>query len=212
MTGWRGLGRCALAALASAAAIAGCGGTRQDAHEPKGNFAIAIPVASFPAHQHLAQHSTLTISVRNAGDKRIPDIAVTVEAAGEGTAAAAFSEVDNQPGLANSSRPVWIVDVAPGGGATGGPGGAVTAYANTWALGTLAPGQTKSFVWHVTAVKPGVHRIVYRIAAGLNGKAKAVLAGGGIPQGSFTVKIDGQPQEAVVNDAGQVVQKPAPPK
>jgi hypothetical protein len=84
----------------------------------------------------------------------------------------------------------------------------VTAYANTWALGRLAPGQTKSFVWRVTAVKPGVHRIVYRIAAGLNGKAKAVLAGGGIPQGHFTVTIDGKPENAVVNDAGQVVVKP----
>ena len=59
----------------------------------------------------------------------------------------------------------------------GGSGGAVTAYSNTWALGALAPGKTATFVWRVTAVKPGVHTVAWEVAAGLNGKAKAVQNG-----------------------------------
>ena len=55
---------------------------------------------------------------------------------------------------------------------SGGPGGAVTAYANTWALGPLKPGATAKFVWGVTAVKSGRHVVQYQVAAGLNGKAK----------------------------------------
>ena len=37
------------------------------------------------------------------------------------------------------------------------------------------------------------------------GKAKAVLPGGGQPRGTFTVKISNSPQQAFVNDKGQIV-------
>ena len=47
-------------------------------------------------------------------------------------------------------------------------------------------------MWSVTPVVPGTHTVRYRIAAGLNGKAHARLAGGGEPQGSFTVRISSQ--------------------
>ena len=58
----------------------------------------------------------------------------------------------DQPGLANPSRPIWIVDRPPGRvqrvpaqlpDGSGSPGGAVTAYSNTWALGPLAPGRDR---------------------------------------------------------------------
>ena len=46
--------------------------------------------------------------------------------------------------VANPSRPIWIVDRAPGpcrySCRNGGQGAAVTAYSNTWALGRLKPG------------------------------------------------------------------------
>ena len=45
----------------------------------------------------------------------------------------------------------------------------------------------------------------YRIAAGLNGKAKAVYAGGRPLAGTFVVDIASAPEQAYVNDAGQVV-------
>ena len=88
---------------------------------------------------------------------------------------------------------------------SGGPGSAVTAYTNTWALGRLAPGQTARFEWAVTAIKPGRHVVAYQVAAGLNGKAKAVASDGTAPTGVFHVKVTGRPAQAYVNDQGQVV-------
>jgi hypothetical protein len=90
-------------------------------------------------------------------------------------------------------------------GCTGGPGGAVTAYSNTWALGSLAPGKTATFAWNLTAVKPGTHVVTWQIAAGLNGKAKAVSSTGGPPRGEFVVKISQAPQQAYVDNGGKVV-------
>jgi len=129
-------------------------------------------------------------------------VAVAVQS-GESSSpdAEAFAETSQQQGLANSSRPVWILDDGPRGG--------ITAYTNTWALGPLKPGQTKTFVWHVTAIKSGVHSLQYTIAAGLNGNAKAQLAGGQVPAGSFTTSIANKPANATVGPNGNVI-TPAP--
>jgi hypothetical protein len=196
--GWPGIRGCARAALACGAlALTGCGGgTPQDAHEKSGTYTLDILNASFPTEQRLADRTTLSITVRNADDKRVPDVAVTVEGAEASAPAAAFAESNSQPGLADPSRPVWILDEGPRGGDT--------AYTNTWALGPLDRGQTKTFVWHVTAVKPGVHTIRYRVAAGLNGKAKAKLASGDEPKGTFTINIANAPANAKVADNGKV--------
>jgi hypothetical protein len=175
----------------------GCGGgSRQDAHEPSGNFPMAVSQAKFPLHQTLAEKSRMTISVRNTGSKPIPNVAVTVTPAGEGTEAQAFAEASNEPGLADRSRPVWVIDSGPHGG--------VTAYSDTWALGQLPPGRTTTFMWDVTAVQPGVHKIAYRVAAGLNGKARAVGAGGAPVGGTFTVNVDSKPAQAIVTASGKV--------
>jgi hypothetical protein len=84
----------------------------------------------------------------------------------------------------------------------------VTAYSNTWALGSLAPGKSVTLHWRLTAVAPGTHYVYWRVAAGLNGKAKAVTAGGGAPQGSFTVNISKAPAQAYVDNSGKVVTTP----
>ena len=89
-----------------------------------------------------------------------------------------------------------------------GPTGGDSAATNTWALGRLAAGETKTFIWKVTAVEPGDYTIKYRISPGLNGKAK--LASGGRTEGSFKVTIDDKPVPARVNDKGQVVRGEAP--
>jgi hypothetical protein len=198
--------------------------------------------ASWSTNQHLAQHTLLVIRATNTGRKTVPDVAVTIcnvtcapSASalqnGEGTSVQAFSDKLNMPGLANPSRPVWIVDRAPGppggpcptvnsngapngaynnnySGCTGGPGGAVTAYANTWALGPLAPGKTVTFAWRLTAVVSGTHIVHWQIAAGLNGKAKAVGSGGGPPNGSFVIKVGQSPQQSYVDNSGNVVTTP----
>lgn len=215
--------------------LAGCGGgANQAAGEPRGTFPVAVSTASFPAHQTLAERTEMVIRVRNAGTKTIPDIAVTITDANEGTAAEPFAEDLHMSGLADPSRPVWIVDEAPcpasasdgcdpagpgGERQRGGPGGAVSAYANTWAMGRLAAGASATFRWGVTAVQPGVHMIRYQVAAGLNGRARAVPAGGqggagtggssvaeGHPlSGTFVIHISSAPQQSYVNDAGQIV-------
>lgn len=181
---------------------------RQDAMEPKGTFPVKVVVASFPPRQHLAQATTMRIEVQNAGRRTIPNIAVTVEAKGKGTSAQAFAEAETRSDLADPSRPVWIVDQGPPNG--------TTAYANTWAQGSVAPGQSSVFVWKVTAVKPGRHSIVYRVAAGLNGKAVACLEGScgrtkNRVNGSFAVNIDQTPRNDKVGPNGQVIGGPTAP-
>lgn len=203
-------------------ALASCGsGSRQDANEPTGKFPVAVTTATFPASQRLAERTHLVLAVRNTGSETIPNIAVTVcnvtcaypAPAGEGTDAAAFAQVLDQAGLANPSRPVWIVDRPPGpchaGCDSGSPGGAVTAYSNTWALGPLAPGHIARFDWAVTAVAPGRHVVAWEVAAGLNGKARALLSDGSLPHGTFAVTIHTAPAQTYVNDNGQVVTKPS---
>jgi hypothetical protein len=200
--------------------LTGCGsGVRQDATEPTGTFRVVVPRATFPGSQRLAQRTHLVITVRNAGRKAIPNIAVTIcnvtcayrarAAAGVATSAEAFAVDLDMPYLANPSRPVWIVDRAPGPCAyscqSGAPGGAVTAYSNTWALGSLKPGATARFDWAVTAVKAGRHVVAWQVAAGLNGDAKAVLANGSSPAGRFKVTILTAPQRSYVKANGQVV-------
>jgi hypothetical protein len=202
-----------LAGAALSLPLAACGGgTRQDASEPSGNFNVDLMAARFPANQSLSQHVHLIITVHNADSRTIPDIAVTITAGDIGTQAQAFAETLNMPGLASRSRPVWIVDRGPGPCAyscrNGGPGSAVTAYSNTWALGALKPGAVATFDWAVTAVKAGVHVVRYSVAAGLNGKAKAQLAGGQPPRGSFRVTIHNTPAQSYVTDQGQIVTLP----
>jgi hypothetical protein len=193
--------------------LGACGSQqRQDANEPSGTFPVQITTAAWPSAQRLAQHTHLVIAVRNAGSKAIPDVAVTITDPRRGTSVEAFQQYLDMPGLASHSRPVWIVDKAPGpcefSCAAGGPGGAVTAYSNTWALGRLAPGQTAKFDWGLTAVAPGTHVVQYEVAAGLNGKAKARLSSGAIPKGVFTVRISSRPAQSYVTNSGRVVTNP----
>jgi hypothetical protein len=182
--------RLALVATTSALAVAGCGGNeRQDASEPSGTFEVAVVRASFPTKQHLAQPERFVIAVRNTGDRAVPNVAVTVSS---------FAERSEQAGLADPERAVWIIDSSPSGGQT--------AYTNTWALGRLAPGQTRRFVWRVTAVKAGTHTVKWQVAAGLNGKAKATLSGNRAPAGSVTVDVSDKPAQSHVDpETGKVV-------
>jgi hypothetical protein len=190
-------------ALLLAVLIAGCGsGPRQDADEPSGSYKLEVTGARFPASQSIAQNSLMVVRVHNADTKAAPNVAVTVETdpgkAGEGTVA--FGQRVDDSRLADPARPVWIVDEGPKGGDS--------AATNTWALGRLGAGQTKTFVWKVTAVQAGDYTIRYRISPGLTGKAK--LAAGGRTDGLFKVTIDDKPVPARVNDKGQVVRGQAP--
>ena len=156
----------------------------------------------FPASQSIAQDSRMIVTVRNDDTKAAPNVAVTVETdpskAGQGTVA--FGQRVDDSRLADNERPVWIVNEGPPGGDS--------AATNTWALGRLGAGETKTFTWKVTAVEAGSYTIHYRVSPGLSGKAK--LAAGGRTDGSFKVTIDDKPVPARVNDKGQVVRGEAP--
>ena len=134
-------------------ALSGCGARSQDYGEPSGTYTVDVVRASFPTEQRLAQKSQMIVTVRNPGPKTVPNVAVTVEPVQPNARfkAAAFQEANAAPGLADPSRPVWTLDAGPRGG--------ITAYTNTWALGRLRPGEVKTFLWRVTAVKSGVHTL-----------------------------------------------------
>ena len=191
----RGLATAALGA--ALLATAGCGGTRQDADEPSGQFKVSVTSASFPAKQTIAQPSRLKIAVRNADNRALPNVAVTVQTkpSRSGAAPLAFGQADSDSRLADTGKPVWIVD--------NGPNGGTTAYTNTWALGRMSPGETKTFTWRLTAVKAGTYTVAYRVAPGLDGKARP--AGGQHIRGSFEVTISDKPVPARVDDNGNVV-------
>jgi hypothetical protein len=183
--------------------LAGCGsGPRQDADEPSGSYKLEVAAARFPASQSIAQDSRMIVTVRNDDTKAAPNVAVTVETdpskAGQGTVA--FGQRVDDSRLSDNERPVWIVNEGPPGGDS--------AATNTWALGRLGAGETKTFTWKVTAVEAGSYTLRYRISPGLAGKAK--LASGGRTDGLFKVTIDDKPVPARVNDKGQVVRGEAP--
>jgi len=186
-------------------ALAGCGGgPRQDENEPSGNFPVEVVKASFPGKQKLAKSSDLVVTVRNAGRETIPDIAVTVNG---------FDTHKSNPELADATRPVFAlngVQVKIAGfpeAKDAAPRGCDTAYVNTWACGPLKPNQSKTFRWSVTAVHAGDYKVAWRIAAGLDGKAKAVAQGGGpAPSGRFTGTIsDAAPNVRVADDGHTIV-------
>jgi hypothetical protein len=192
-----------VAALATAAFVAGCGGgPRQDEDEPKGSYRLEVAGAKFPASQSIAESATMEVRVRNADSKTAPNVAVTVETdpskPGEGIVA--FGQRSDDPRLSDPERPVWVVDEGPAGGDS--------AATNTWTLGALKAGQTKTFRWKVTAVEPGTYTIKYRISPGIDGRAR--LARGGRTAGSFRVDIADKPVPARVDDNGNVVRGEAP--
>lgn len=196
--------------LIGSLASSGCGEARQDANEASGRYRVQIVRASFPARQRISEEETLELQIRNASLRTIPNLAVTLDS---------LSYQSTYPHLSDPKRPIWIVDRGPGPRSprpvetawiTDADGGA-TAYVNTWALGPLAPGRTRTFAWHVTPVKAGLHKVFYIVAGGLSGKAHAVLAGGAVPAGRFVVHVAPAPLQTHVNPVtGAVEVGPAP--
>ena len=199
-----------VSAAAAAVAMTGCGGQRQDAHDPTGNYTVSVLHASFPAVQHISQPERLVLVVRNDSNKTVPNLAVTIDS---------FNAASDAPDLASRQRPVWIVDRGPGAQAThpiegvvaDSPGGYQTAYVNTWAAGPVRPHRQRIFSWRVTPVQSGIRRVTYTVAAGLNGKAHAQLANGQVPRGSFIVAVSARPAQVHVDpNTGKVVPGPPP--
>lgn len=177
--------------LPLSALSAGCGGgERQDKDEPKGTFAVSVEKAEFPARQRLAEPAELSIVVKNTDTRTLPDVAVTVDR---------FTSTSDQAGLADTQRPVWIVDRGPEGGET--------AYVNTWALGPLAPGASRTFTWKVTAIQAGTYEIKYKVSPGLAGRARVDPSS--TSKGKLRVNISRNPSQARVNPETGAVERGA---
>jgi hypothetical protein len=203
----RRTGRSALVVLAVPLVLlaSGCGGARQDAGEHTGTYAMKVLSARFPARQSVARPSLFSVQVRNTGSATAPNVAITLDS---------FYYTENFPELAANKRPIWVIERGPGpqpkppvqSQEVSQPGGAGTVYVNTWALGPLAPNASRTFSWSVVPVKAGIYTVRYRIAAGLSGKAKAQLAGGGPAQGQLTASIAPAPANTHVDPStGRVV-------
>ena len=170
------------------------------------------PRSAWPNRPHLV------IAVRNSGHKTIPNVAVTIcnvtcaypaPHRARAPTPRRSPRTSSQAGLASPSRPIWIVDQPPGPcrlqlQGQGGPGGAVTAYSNTWALGALAPGDDRD-------VRVGRHRRPARRAhRRLAGRGRPQRQGQGAcwptdrqPQGTFKVTVQSRPEQSYVNSIGQ---------
>ena len=183
--------------IAALVAVSGCGGESQDANEPEGSYRLEVADATFPAEQSIAEATTMRIRVRNPERRTVPNVAVTVQTKGAkaGDGLTAFGQKSDDSRLADSSRPIWILDEEPKGG--------TSAYSNTWSLGPLKAGETKTFEWKLTAVEPGDYSLAYRVAPGLDGKAR--LAAGSKARGTFAVTVADKPVPARVNSKGEVV-------
>jgi hypothetical protein len=170
--------------------------------EPTGRYRVSAD-ASFPEKQKLAKKSELVIKVRSEENRKvIPNVAVTVTG---------FDRRIRQPDVADPNRPTFVINGRPAdiGGfpetQEAAPKGGETAYVGTWALGPLKPGKTKIFKWTVTAVYAGKYTLKYRVAAGLNGKAKAVAVSGGPVGGQFKGEVSGTAPASRIADDGKTV-------
>lgn len=202
-----------MAALALTSSVSACGGgERQDVTEPSGNFPVQVTKAKFPHRQRLAEGSDLELAIKNVGDQTIPDLAVTIFTGDTKTKAPGSFKVPlKESNLANPNRPVWILEnrypklLKPGVSLARTPtAGAAAAQTDTFQFGAVPPGERKDIDWRVTAVRSGTYTVHYEVAAGLEGKAKAVTTDGSPVKGEFVVTITSKPQQTCVNDKGQI--------
>ena len=164
--------------IALTLAVGACGGgDPQDENEAEGTYKVDVLSASFPGRQRLAEETTLRITVQNKDDQTIPNLGVTVDG---------FYQRREDAGLADPSRPIWIVNEAPFN--------STSALTNTWTTGPLRAGAKRTLEWKVSALRAGTYNPRYRVNAGLDGKAKAESFDGRPATGSFTVRISRTPQ------------------
>ncbi len=202
-----------MAGIAAALALSAgaCGGeSSSDANEAAGKYPVEVVSAEFPARQALGQTSLLRLGIRNTGRRTIPALAVSISIAGrEGQASTLpFAIRDPQPGLAQPDRPVWVLALRyPRFAGSSDPAGAGTSGPKTFDFGELKPGATANAVWKLSAVRTGRYVLRFVVDAGLGGQAKAIVAGGGEPNGSIVARIVSTTPDKVVTDSGEVVEK-----
>ena len=171
---------------------------------------MKVERASFPQRQSLAKNSTMEIVVRNAGQKMIPTISVTVKCGTE--LGGSFSTATQDTNVADPLRPQFVVNKLPTATERVNPPldpaplERSSAYADTYPLGPLGVGRTATFMWDVTAVRAGPYHLCWRVNAGLYGKAKAVAASGGAPiSGEFKGTVSSKAPKATIGPDGRSI-------
>lgn len=210
------------AALALTWGVSACGGggERQDADEPSGNFPVQVAQAKFPDRQRLAKTRDLQLGIKNVGDETIPNLAVTIyttpatAVASEPKANRPFGIRLDQPGLADPTRPVWILEegypklITPGDTSKdlghAPSAGAAAAQTDTFQFGPVRAGEAKDIVWRVTPVRAGEYTVHYEVAPGLYGEAKAVTTDGSPVSDELAVTISSQTPRTCVKGTKQV--------
>jgi hypothetical protein len=216
-----------MAALALTWGVSACGGgERQDVTEPSGDFTVQVAKAKFPKRQQLVETSNLQLKINNVGDQTLPDLAVTIyttpapATTSEPKGGSSFDIRLDQPDLANPNRPVWILEqgypklLTPGVTlkkiAKAPAAGAAAAQTDTFQFGAVRSGEDRDIVWRVTPVRAGNYTVHYEVAAGLQGKAKAVTADGGPATGEFAAEISSKTPQTCVKGGRQVTTRCGP--
>lgn len=199
-----------------AALLAACGGSGSADKEAAGEFDVGVTAASFPSLQRLGQTSLLKLSLKNEGEKAVPNLVVYFSVAGKqgATASLPFGVHERQAELANPTRPVWVLaEGFPKRAQAGAEAGdsaeknpATTADPKTFAFGPLAAGQTRSLVWKLSAVRQGRYTLRYQVGAGLGTQTKAKTEGGVAPGGTFVAEVTAQTPDTEVTDDGEIVE------
>jgi hypothetical protein len=197
-----------LAAIGLAAGLTACSGSgepNQFPTERAGEYEVEVTSATFPLRQKVAETYEMVLSVRNVGDEAVPDVNVSIELP-ERDSTLAFAYRTPQEGVAAPQRPVWVIEEGyPKLAGTVGRGGAATSSRRTFQFGTVAPGQSATMVWRLTAVQPGSQKVRWEIDAGLSPEVSAVDRSGATPEGLFEVRIANRPILTRVNRQGEVV-------
>ncbi|MBS1881206.1 MAG: hypothetical protein JST31_16965 [Actinobacteria bacterium] len=200
-----------LAVAAAAMLLAACGESSSD-KEPGGEYELGVSSASFPTLQRLGQTSLLRLSFVNEGEKEVPNLVVTFSLAGRqgATSWLPFGVHEPQVGLANPTRPVWVLaEHFPKLAGSTAKGGATTSDPKTFAFGPLKPGQKIAAVFKLSAVRQGHYALHYTVGAGLSGEATAKTASGVTPGGTFIAAITAATPNTEVTDSGEIVEIPA---
>lgn len=205
--------------MAVAALLAACGGSSSDKEPSGGDYRVGVTAASFPHLQRLGQTSLLKLSFKNEGEVAVPNLVVYFSLAGKqgATASLPFGIHERQVGLANPTRPVWVLAEhfpqlakgSAGAGAeasTGEKNRAATSDPKTFAFGPLKPGETTSAVWKLSAVREGKYTLRYQVGSGLSGEAKTKTHSGVSPGGTFLAEISAALPDTEVNGAGEIVE------
>jgi len=183
------LGACA-ALAAALTAVGGCGDDRQ-ADDASGTYDVVVESVAFAARQRLAERNSFVLRVRNAGERTIPNLVVTLRGFSDGAGADRSAP----------RRNVWLIDEPPAG--------TTTSIDDTWAAGALAAGATRTLRWVVTPVVAGTHALSYAIAPGLSGDGRVQRAGRDDGAGdTLTVRVADRPAKARVDPrSGRVLRE-----